>query len=168
AEQTNLLALNATIEAARAGDAGKGFAVVASEVKSLASQTQNATEEIRQQVSGMLSEIDSSTKAVSIITDAANETNSTMTEIAAAVDQQASTTSAVAMSARNALAKIQSVVDEISAVADDAMGTGAATEEMQASADELSRNCNLLTNETTKFIAHIRTNDEDAEQAKEV
>lgn len=164
AEQTNLLALNATIEAARAGDAGKGFAVVASEVKSLASQTQNATEEIRQQVSGMLSEIDSSTKAVSIITEAANETNTTMSEIAAAVDQQASTTSTVAISARNALEKIQSVVEEISAVADDAMGTGAATEELQASADELSRNCNLLTNETTKFISHIRTDEADTEQ----
>jgi methyl-accepting chemotaxis protein len=47
ASQTNQLALNATIEAARAGQAGRGFAVVASEVKSLASQTANATEEIR-------------------------------------------------------------------------------------------------------------------------
>jgi len=53
ASQTNLLALNATIEAARAGAAGRGFAVVASEVKSLASQTAKAPDEISNHISGM-------------------------------------------------------------------------------------------------------------------
>lgn len=92
ADQTNLLALNATIEAARAGEAGRGFAVVASEVKSLATQTSKATEEISGQISEVQESTTSAVNVIEAITLTISRINEISSAIAASVEEQSAVT----------------------------------------------------------------------------
>ncbi len=88
ASQTNLLALNATIEAARAGTAGKGFAVVASEVKSLAVQTEKATQQIAGQIAAMQQATTDAVDGIQRNAERLCEINEHTSTVAAAVGQQ--------------------------------------------------------------------------------
>ena len=96
AEQINLLALNATIEAARAGEAGRGFNVVASEIKNLASQTAQATEDIKEKILGIQDSTSNTVKDVSGISGVISEVNEIVSSIAAAVEEQSTSAAEVA------------------------------------------------------------------------
>ena len=108
-EQTNLLALNATIEAARAGEAGRGFAVVAGEIKTLASQTAEATREITTHIQGIQGATGETVAEIEHITGVIGTIDETVSGIATAVEEQSATTREIAGSVGQASAGIDEV-----------------------------------------------------------
>jgi methyl-accepting chemotaxis protein len=102
AAQTNLLALNATIEAARAGEAGRGFAVVASEVKTLATETATATEDISAQIGAIQLSTTEAVEAIRSIGDVMEDVNKFAGGIAAAVEEQSAATQEIARNVQQA------------------------------------------------------------------
>ena len=156
AEQTNLLALNATIEAARAGDAGRGFAVVASEVKSLASQTAKATDEISNHISGMQGATQESVAAIKEIGGTIGKISDIASTIASAVEQQSSATQEIARSVQNVAQGTQEAATNVMHVNRGATETGSASEEVLNSARTLSTESARLREELDRFMANIR------------
>ncbi len=156
ASQTNLLALNATIEAARAGEAGKGFAVVASEVKSLATQTAKATEEIGGQIGAIQEATGEAVTAIEGISEVIGQISEISTAVATAVEEQGSATREIASNVQQAAAGTQEVSGNIVQVNQAASETGQSAGEVLTAAEELSRQGEMMRRQVDDFLQKIR------------
>lgn len=136
AEQTNLLALNAAIESARAGEVGQGFAVVANEIRTLADQSRESTEDIRQIIENIYADTSLTVDAMSEVTTKTTEQTKAVDTVRASMLSLNESTSAVTTLVNTSIASIQQLNEEAGTLANEIESMSAISEEQAATSTQ--------------------------------